>query len=179
MSYAKYLQGHAQISSTLLQISVRKIKSVLKTWKRKKSGFNFSLPDTPPVIAEDLIYSETLQGFVVSSKPFSCGRKQTHFQYAETCSQHEFFQNLSAMDTKQQTHFYQLWKKGQYLPHSVISMTDPVSHFCSDSFHFVMECQSWLSSSKTSLSLAAPDVERTTHPSPLQNILVLMLTKVS
>lgn len=73
---------------------------------------------------EDLIFSEIPQGFVVSSKPFSHGRKHTHIHIY---SQHEFFQNLSAMDTKHQTHFYQHWKKGQCLPHSVISMTDPES----------------------------------------------------
>lgn len=106
----------------------------------KKSGFGFSLPDTPPVRAEDLISSEILQGFVVSSKPFSRGRKQTHFQDAQIYSQQKFFQNLSAMDTKHQKHFYQCWKK----PRSVISTTDPVSNFCSDSFHFAMKCQSWL-----------------------------------
>lgn len=77
----------------------------------KKSGFGLSLPATPPVIAEDLVSSETSQGFVVSSKPFSHGRKQTRFQDAQIYSQHEFSQNLSAMDIKHQTLFYQHWKK--------------------------------------------------------------------
>jgi len=66
----------------------------------KRSGFRSFLPATLPLTEEDLISSEFPQGFVDSSKPFSCGRKHTNIQDAQIYSQHEIFQNFSVVDTK-------------------------------------------------------------------------------
>lgn len=142
----------------------------------KKSGFEFSLPDTPPDTVEDLISNEIPQDFVVSSKPFSRGRKQTHLRDAQIYPQHEFFQNLSAMDTKHQTQFYQHWKKSQCLPVLSAGLTLWVTFAVT---HSILQWNASLdSSSKSSLSLEAPDVEGTTHPSPFQIIGALKQTKI-
>lgn len=128
----------------------------------KWSGFRSLLPATLPVIEEDLIPREIPQGFGGSSKPFSCGRKQTNSQDAQIYSQHEVFENLCVMDTKDQTLLLQQWKKASAFDIVIIvtSMTDAVSHL-------FMEWKSWLSSSKTSLSLGALDTRVSRNHLPI------------
>lgn len=66
------------VPKSLLNLFKSQFKKTKRCFKNKEN-YEVWLWVFTLVIAEDLISREVPQGFVVSSKPFSRGRKQTHF----------------------------------------------------------------------------------------------------